>query len=110
MAKKKQMKTSRVVLLVIIVIIIVVVAYQKYGGAPAVPADEGAEEAMQQTTAQESAQQAQAPAQEAKPLYPDLCYAEGGKPVAASKGCAAGEESVGDVSGFKTPYLCCVKQ
>lgn len=110
MAKKKQMKTSRVVLLVILVVIIAVVAYQKYGGAPAVPEDEGAEEARQQTTAQESAQQAQAPAKETQPLYPDLCYAEGGKPVSASKGCAAGEESIGEVPGFKTPYICCVKQ
>jgi len=108
MAKKKKMSSSRMALLVIIAIIVIVIAYQKYGGAPEAPIGEEGEE---QTDVTESSQQATTPvAEETQPLYPDLCYAAGGKPVTASKGCGAGEENIGDVPGFKTPYVCCVKQ
>jgi type II secretory pathway pseudopilin PulG len=109
MAKKK-MKTSRIVLLVILVIIIAVVAYQKYGVEEAAEEEEEEEAAGQQAAEQEAARETAGPAEEAQPLYPDLCYAAGGKPVAASRGCGAGEENIGDVPGFRLPHICCVKQ
>lgn len=105
MSKKKSMKKSSIAILVI-VIIIVVVAYQKYGGVDQV-ADVADEADDSVSEAAPVAQAESAPVEETQPLYPDLCYAAGGTPTKASDGCDADEENIGDVPGFKVPYVCC---
>ena len=107
MAKKQlKMKKSYLVLLAILLIIIVVVGYKKMAVVEEQPEEEAGEGAA--TTAEGGAA-AGAPAEkEAQPLYPDLCYAEGGTPRVKSDGCRAGEKNIGDVPGFKVPYICCV--
>jgi hypothetical protein len=105
MAKKKKMKGTHLVLLAIVVIIIaIVVMKQKAVVEPEAPeAPEGAAEAGEEQVVEEVVE----PAEDEMPLYPDLCYAEGGTPRKESDGCRAGEKDIGDVPGFKVPYICC---
>lgn len=101
MAKKIQNK-HYLVLLVIIVVVIVIL-YKQY--TPAVE-EEAAEPEVEEEEVVE-APAAEPADEEAQPLYPDLCYAEGGTP---REECRSGETSIGDVPGFKTPHVCCVSE
>jgi hypothetical protein len=102
MSKKPKSKLGHIVLLIVIVVVVLVVLKQR---AP-VEEPEGAEEVEEAPEAEEQVEEAPE-AEEAQPLYPDLCYAEGGVP---RNECKDGETSIGDVPGFKTPHICCVSE
>ena len=101
MSKKPKSKLGHIVLLIVIVVIVLVVLRQK---APADEADAG--EQVEESGAEEQVEEAPEVVEEVQPLYPDLCYAEGGTPRTE---CEAGETSIGDVPGFKVPHFCCVE-
>ena len=117
--KKHSKKKSYTPWIVVIAIIIIVFAYMKMGGVEEAMDEEDnlqdAQDQMEDTQEQdmeESDMDADMNKEEdAQPLYPDLCYAEGGTPRAEAKGgCRDGETNVGEVVGFKTTYFCCVGQ
>ncbi len=107
---KKNNNVKYVVLLIILVII--VVGYRKYGGAQdegvVEPADTGADDTGAADTDVDDTTPPVPERKTTQTLYPDLCYAEGGTPRNEEMGCRAGEVSIGEVPGFKTPYICCV--
>ena len=111
---KKQKKMNRTYIAVaVIVVIIAVIALQKGGVEQAADGskDSGVQENKISYAAEDESQPSDASgSKEEQLLYPDLCYAAGGVPRAASEGCRAGEKNIGDVPGFKVPNICCVKQ
>lgn len=108
MAKKNN--TTTYIIIAIIILIIIVVGYKKYGGVQ----DEGevlppvADDTVADDTVADDTTPPVPERKTTQTLYPDLCYAEGGIPRSEEMGCMAGEVSIGEVPGFKTPHICCV--
>jgi len=107
MSKKNKSMNKAHIAILVIVIIIAVVAYQKYGGVETAVDENAAANQAASEASQAAAQEEAAPEKAAEPLYPEPCYAKGGVPVKTSVGCSEGKASIGDVSGFKVPYVCC---
>ncbi|MBN2111767.1 hypothetical protein JW707_01580 [Candidatus Woesearchaeota archaeon] len=103
MAKKDKPRGKMGHIVLLIVIVVVVLLVLKYRAPSEEP--KAAEEVKQAPAAEEQVEEAPEAAEEAQPLYPDLCYAEGGIPRAE---CKSGEKSIGEVPGFKVPNFCCV--
>lgn len=99
--KKPKSNLGKIVLLIVIVAIVWVVLKQK------APANAETEEQVEAPDVEVQVEEAPAESEEVQPLYPDLCYAEGGTPRTE---CDADETSIGNVPGFKVPHVCCVAE